>query len=124
MDGRGLFPEGWHPQSLLSSRDGLHSAGRPALREVRDLRYYFIDFGLSTHGESMTLGEHGQEEAPELSSTVPYDPYKLDVYILGKAYGRFFVPVSTRGERAENPVLTSRCYHSDLGEKSLPSSYL
>ncbi|KAG9047865.1 hypothetical protein FS837_001341 [Tulasnella sp. UAMH 9824] len=98
MDGRALFPNGWHPQTFLATRDALDSAGRPALREVRDLRYYFIDFGLSTHGESMTLGEDGQEEAPELSLTVPYDPYKLDVYILGKAYARFFLPRFARGE--------------------------
>ncbi|KIO31891.1 hypothetical protein M407DRAFT_45980, partial [Tulasnella calospora MUT 4182] len=98
MDRHALYPNGWHPQSWLATRDGLASTGRRALREVQDLRYYFIDFGLSTHCESLTIGEDGQEGAPELSLTVPYDPYKLDVYILGKTYGRLLVPPFARGE--------------------------
>ncbi|KAG8914426.1 hypothetical protein FRC01_004082 [Tulasnella sp. 417] len=100
MDGRALYPKGWHPQRWLSARDYQGCAGRPAFREVQDLHYYFVDFGMSTRGESLTIGEDGQEEAPELSLTVPYDPYKLDVYILGKSYQRFFVPRFAKGEFA------------------------
>lgn len=58
------------------------------------MTYYFIDFGLATHGENQTTGLDGQERAPELSDTVPYDPYKLDVYILGMAFQRYFSTVS------------------------------
>ncbi|KAG8914066.1 hypothetical protein FRC01_004239 [Tulasnella sp. 417] len=61
-----------------------------AIREVERVSYYFVDFGLSTHQKSLTLGLAGQEDAPELSEKIPYDPYKLDVYILGMAYKRVF----------------------------------
>ncbi|KAG8926386.1 hypothetical protein FRC01_008926 [Tulasnella sp. 417] len=98
MDGRALFPHGWHPQSLLTSRDGLHNAGFPSLREVEQLRYYFIDFGISSWNEDMTVGDIGQERAPELSETIPYDPYKLDVYILGMEYSKFFEARYREGE--------------------------
>ncbi|KAG8920047.1 hypothetical protein FRC01_000951 [Tulasnella sp. 417] len=37
-------------------------------------------------GEDRTTGFDGNERAPELSYTVPYDPYRLDIYILGKTY--------------------------------------
>lgn len=94
MDGRALFPDGWHPQSLLTSRDGLGNAGFPSLREVEQLRYYFIDFGISSWNEDLTVGDAGQERAPELSETIPYNPYKLDVYILGMAYSKFFEAVN------------------------------
>ncbi|KAG8897436.1 hypothetical protein FRB99_008153 [Tulasnella sp. 403] len=41
--------------------------------------------------EDKTLGVDGQERAPELSSDVPYDPYKLDVYILGMAFEQLLI---------------------------------
>ncbi|KAG8922681.1 hypothetical protein FRC01_013737 [Tulasnella sp. 417] len=88
MDGRALFPNGWHPQGFRTSKNGKEPVPIPSLREVDRLRYYFIDFGISTVGEDMTVGTPGQERAPELSADIPYDPYKLDVYILGMAYKR------------------------------------
>ncbi|KAG8926388.1 hypothetical protein FRC01_008928 [Tulasnella sp. 417] len=88
MDGRALFPNGWHPQGFRTSKDGKAPVPIPSLREVDRVRYYFIDFGISTVGEDMTVGTPGQERAPELSADIPYDPYKLDVYILGMAYKR------------------------------------
>jgi len=33
----------------------------------------------------------GQERAPELLTEQPYDPYKLDVYILGMAYQHLLI---------------------------------
>ncbi|KAG8921230.1 hypothetical protein FRC01_000349 [Tulasnella sp. 417] len=67
MDGRRLFPSGWHPQ---------HWEVLPNGRSMK---------------EDQVVGVDGQEPVPELSDTVPYDPYKLDVYILGMAYRHFLI---------------------------------
>lgn len=94
MDGRDLFPNGWHPQGRSLATDGtvLKNHG-PSRTAVGGVRYYFIDFGISTHNQDLTVGSDGQEPAPELSDNVPYDPYKLDVYILGMVYRRFLLEV-------------------------------
>ncbi|KAG8913703.1 hypothetical protein FRC01_004418 [Tulasnella sp. 417] len=90
MDARALYPEGWHPQAYLRTPDFKKILAPRAIREVERVSYYLVDFGLSTHRQSLTLGLAGQEDAPELSEKISYDPYKLDVYILGMAYKRFF----------------------------------
>ncbi|EJD48803.1 hypothetical protein AURDEDRAFT_162263 [Auricularia subglabra TFB-10046 SS5] len=50
--------------------------------------FYFIDFGVSSRhegpGPHLVTGVICRDKtAPELSSTVPYDPFKLDIYLLG-----------------------------------------
>lgn len=57
------------------------------------VRYLFIDFGISSLGEEKVLGFAGIVKAPELSEMYPYDPFKVDVYILGKMYERLFAEV-------------------------------
>lgn len=95
MDARGMFPQGWHASEMYRFPDGKHmgSSQYASRTAAGNVRYYFIDFGISTVNQDSTLGIHGQELAPELSATVPYDPYKLDVYILGKAYTNFLLAV-------------------------------
>jgi len=92
MDARAMFPKGWHPQSPTQLPNNAamthHIDSRTA---VGGVRYYFIDFGISTRGEDSTLGFDGRERAPELSNDVPYNPYKLDVYVLGMMYQHFLV---------------------------------
>ncbi|KAG8997917.1 hypothetical protein FRB90_012409 [Tulasnella sp. 427] len=90
MDGRAIYPEGWHPQSFLRARQYPKTLQPGSIRDVEDMSYYFIDFGLATYKQNLTTGMDGQERAPELSDIEPYDPYKLDVYILGMAFRRFF----------------------------------
>lgn len=97
MDGRALFPHGWHPQHWNFYPDGkLIGPERfnSSRTSVGGVRYYYIDFGISTLNQDRVLGLDGQERAPELSDTQPYDPYKLDVYILGMAYANFILAVS------------------------------
>ncbi|KIO20528.1 hypothetical protein M407DRAFT_29843 [Tulasnella calospora MUT 4182] len=92
MDGRRLYPAGWHPQHWEVLPDGRSmKGGEPSRTAVGGVRYYFIDFGISSHNEDQVVGFDGQEPAPELSDSVPYDPYKLDVYILGMAYRHFLI---------------------------------
>ncbi|KAG8895380.1 hypothetical protein FRB99_000617 [Tulasnella sp. 403] len=89
MDGSALFPRGWHPQSFFLERSGRPLKDEKPSRTARGgVRYYIIDFGISTRGQAKTVGFDGQERVPELSDDVPYDPYKLDVYVLGMAYKR------------------------------------
>ncbi|KAG6808707.1 hypothetical protein H0H93_016588 [Arthromyces matolae] len=55
---------------------------------IKSLRYYYIDFGLSrrytTNVGVLDLGIVGQDKTyPERSNTVPYDPFKADLYQMG-----------------------------------------
>lgn len=67
----------------------------PSRTAVGGVRYYFTDFELATSDQSSALGFVGQVRAPEESETVPYDPYKLDIYVLGKTYHHLMMEVST-----------------------------
>ncbi|TFK83980.1 hypothetical protein K466DRAFT_554244 [Polyporus arcularius HHB13444] len=95
MDGRALYPEGHHPVRRKYSADAIHEL-RPLSRTNCPVRYYFIDFGLSKmfeEGEStLVLGRTGRDkQIPELSSVVPYDAYRADVFALGNLYYKEFV---------------------------------
>ncbi|KAH8103569.1 kinase-like domain-containing protein [Cristinia sonorae] len=90
MDGRPLFPEDHHPvltsQTPDVSRDATHLK-----RLQHPVKYYYVDFGLSTHfkdGEPpYVLGTKGADQsAPELSDETPYNAFMLDVYVLGHVY--------------------------------------
>ena len=98
MDGRLLFPDGWHPMLPHLHYDGryLFSTGSecPSRTALGEPRYFFIDFGISTWGQPLALGLDGQERAPELSDEDPYDPFLLDVYILGMTFRRCLLDVS------------------------------
>lgn len=99
MDGRPLYPHGHHPVRLAYTPDALFDA--PALsRTQRSVRYYFIDFGLSSHftpGQSpLVLGTKGRDkDPPELSDEIPYNAFQLDIYILGNVYNKEFFEVGT-----------------------------
>ncbi|KAG8921054.1 hypothetical protein FRC02_000471 [Tulasnella sp. 418] len=98
MDARRIFPDGWHPMDPVYLPN-LKPAGEGLSRtETGGVRYYFIDFGLATRGESLVLGKDGQERAPELETgdETLYDPFKLDIYILGKTFEEYIVK-DTRG---------------------------
>lgn len=61
-------------------------------RSEVDIKYYFIDFGLSALYPSLEAREKELEgwgrykQAPELSRTVPYDVFPLDVWCLGQVF--------------------------------------
>ncbi|PIL24563.1 hypothetical protein GSI_12447 [Ganoderma sinense ZZ0214-1] len=95
MDGRTLYPEGHHPVRTDFLPDGANDA-RPFPRSSANVRYYYIDFGLSRlfeEGESpLVLGRTGRDkEIPELSNEVPYDAYRADVFALGNLYYKEFI---------------------------------
>ena len=88
MDASSLFPAGHHP-IVLSRLPDLSQSAYPLPRRTTSVRYYLTDFGLSTafsrdDEARLVLGRWGLDKGvPELSDTVPYDPFKTDIWILG-----------------------------------------
>ncbi len=98
MDASALYPRGFHPlyTGFLPDASGL----APKLsRSSAPVTYHLMDFGISTrfspdHPSKLVLGTDGIEDSvPELSKTVPYDPFKTDVYIIGALIRQQFLDV-------------------------------
>ncbi|OJT07918.1 hypothetical protein TRAPUB_1197 [Trametes pubescens] len=94
MDARSLYPSGHHPVQLGYSLD-LLSPVSPLPRAGRNIRYFYIDFGLSARfpegTPSLVIGDVGRNaDVPELSDTVPYDAFKVDIFSLGHLYSKLF----------------------------------
>ncbi|OJT09380.1 hypothetical protein TRAPUB_14162 [Trametes pubescens] len=103
MDASAMFPQGFHPMKELSLPDISGSA--PILHRVDvPIRYYFIDFGISSRfatnqGPTLVLGTQGlDDEVPELSDTVPYDPFKTDIFIIGNVFRQQFLQVYSNAD--------------------------
>lgn len=99
MDGTQLYPSGFHPVQFDNLPDSLWPAW-PYTRfgSPNRVKYYFIDFGMSVilpPGSSrLVLGELGlDQDVPELSATIPYDPFKADIFILGNVLRQEFYNV-------------------------------
>jgi serine/threonine protein kinase len=93
-----MWPKGFHPIALSELPDGSGPAPSRARLPSR-VKYIFIDYGLSTYvprGEPTTMvtGMYGRDQsAPELSDTVPYNPFMLDIYDVGSMLRRLFTEV-------------------------------
>ncbi|KAH9938692.1 uncharacterized protein B0H18DRAFT_968369 [Fomitopsis serialis] len=82
-----------------------------SLSTGNSVKYYFIDFGLSVYTPSdkrgaLVLGNEGRDRAPpELSSghKVPYDPFKLDVFLIGNVLLVPLVDRMTRKDPVDRP---------------------
>jgi len=95
MDGDALFPEGFHPVAQHRRRDAALAEPTVLTRSQEGVvvKYYFIDFGISTQffGErELVLGSQGRDDTvPELSKPEPYDPFALDVYVAGNLFREY-----------------------------------
>ena len=93
-----MYPEGFHPVKYSYKRD--YSGWATYVpRSVAGVRYYFADFGISVHKsreeDKFVTGVLGRDQdPPELSDTVPYDPFKLDVFIVGNMLKQEFFDVT------------------------------
>ncbi|KAH9888346.1 kinase-like domain-containing protein [Cubamyces lactineus] len=92
MDGSPIYPQGFHPVLIHQTEDAIHDA-HPLSRMDHPVTYYYIDFGLSVRfaegASPLVVGKVGQRtDVPEMSSTVPYDAFKADVYALGDIFDR------------------------------------
>ena len=91
MDPSRVIPKGFHFVKW-ESHDGVKFNLTWRDRwSVRPVPHYFIDFGVSSRypaewKDIIDYGIFGQDKTvPEMSLTVPYDPFKMDVYQLGNA---------------------------------------
>lgn len=95
MEATALFPKSFHPVYDELLPDGYTPA--PILSRICvPVKYYYVDFGISVFippdvHPKLAIGPHGRDkEVPELSETVPYDPFKVDIFILGNFFRRYF----------------------------------
>ncbi|KAJ7680937.1 kinase-like domain-containing protein [Mycena polygramma] len=96
MDGQHLFPAGFHPRAQRNLQDGFRKA-KHYTRTQRPVKYYFIDFGISSKfepGEDTRVhpilgGDKSVPEFPTLQqmslamNTEKLDPFATDIYYLG-----------------------------------------
>ncbi|KAF9559496.1 hypothetical protein CPC08DRAFT_637755 [Agrocybe pediades] len=94
MDSSKVIPKGHHFRNWFSHTGLLGQRFEYNTRwKLRPHRYYIIDYGISTRctsSDAWILGVCGQDKTvPEMSETVPYNPFKLDVYQLGNVFKKF-----------------------------------
>ena len=99
MDSVHLYPCGFHPVRNILLYDC--SAPAPFIpRRDAGVKYHFIDYGVSSHfppgsWHRLVVGRDGRDQdIPELSDDVPYDPFKVDVYTIGSVLHHEFCDVS------------------------------
>jgi hypothetical protein len=110
-----MFPRGFHPvRDSFLPHD--MSALAPAIPRLGvGVKYYFVDYRMSSYfpegterqlvlGLADKLPGHDQD-VPELSDEVPYDPFKVDIFTIGNVLRREFVGVSTSSPR--NDIIIS-----------------
>jgi hypothetical protein len=90
MVGPGAFP----PEGYLSFVHRFTTTREPEALSIPQhqtaVRYFLVDFSISVifpdkKSRAKVLGTYGREKTtPELSNSVPYDPFPVDIYIAGK----------------------------------------
>ncbi|KIP07944.1 hypothetical protein PHLGIDRAFT_127367 [Phlebiopsis gigantea 11061_1 CR5-6] len=94
FDAEPMYPQGFHPVINNKTPDLASPAPFYSRSEVsKPIKYYIADFDLSSYlppgKPRRTLGRDGaDQEVPELSDEIPYDPFQVDVFILGNALRR------------------------------------
>jgi len=95
MDGDAMYPDGFHPISLRRTPD-YSGFAKYKSRTIAGAKYYYVDFGISVYvpealRPKLVTGVLGRDQdPPELSDSVPYDPFKLDIFIIGNMFRREF----------------------------------
>ncbi|KAH9962898.1 kinase-like domain-containing protein [Russula dissimulans] len=88
MDASRMYPRGFHPVDDILLPDYSRAAPRIPRLDAR-VRYYFVDYGISSYfpagsQRDLVVGRAGRDQdVPELSDTVPYDPFKVDIFTIG-----------------------------------------
>ena len=121
MDPGSLYPSGFHPawQDYTPDIQRYAKHGRRSnLTGDKRVRYYFVDFGISTlfpesppDGTSpgikrLVTGADGlEQDVPELRvPSYPYDPFAVDICILGYLFRKAFIWV-----RQSKPAIAKAC---------------
>ena len=83
-----MYPLGFHPVRTIFLADGRTYAPMVPRLEA-GVKYYFVDYGISSYfpagsKHELVLGTAGRDQdVPELSNKVPYDPFKVDIFTIG-----------------------------------------
>ena len=83
-----MYPHGFHPVHTIFLADARTYAPMVARVEA-GVKYYFVDYGISSYfpagsERELVLGIAGRDQdVPELSNNVPYDPFKVDIFTTG-----------------------------------------
>ncbi|KAL5530897.1 hypothetical protein ACEPAG_3773 [Sanghuangporus baumii] len=97
MDGANLYPRGFHPGASYLDYSGKRLASPRHRRNVRGIKYYFTDFGISSRFDDannprLVTGKDCQDkQLPELYQDEPYDPFLVDIFLLGNVFKRVLV---------------------------------
>lgn len=99
MDGTPLYPDGFLNADPFFDGSGLRFAKPLRRSDVLQVKYYIIDFGLSTlfqdpNSPSLVTGDYAQDpDVPELSDKIPYNAFPVDVFTLGNLFRKDYVQV-------------------------------
>lgn len=95
VDAASMYPKGYHPVRVDSLPDiSIRAPFIPRIAVWPPVKYYFVDFGIAVRippevHPKLALGDLGiDQEVPELSVTTPYDPFRVDIFILGNVFRR------------------------------------
>lgn len=122
QDASSAFPGRRIHSTYTGYSEDMRTTYKALPRCMCSFKYYFIDFGISTRfegpGPHLVTGTIGRDPtAPEMSDTVPYDPFKLDIYYLGNHFLEQYVRVrSSHYKRALIMLIRDR------NTRTLPSS--
>lgn len=105
MDATRIFPRGFHPLKDNFLPHDISTLAPVLPRMDVGVKYYFIDFGISSYfpegtEPQLVLDPTGRnQDVPEFSDEVPYDPFKVDIFTLGNVLRREFVDVRSGSRR-------------------------
>ena len=114
-----MFPRGFHPVKDTLLYDLRTPAPTIPRRDV-GVKYYFVDYGISSYFPTgsephLVLGRDGRDQdVPELSDEVPYDPFKVDIFTIGNVLRSEFCNVSISSSDSSH-FLTHSQLHTNLG---------
>ena len=97
-----MYPQSFHPtlRDWLPDNIMIRAPYCSRSRASSPIKYYFIDFGYSSHfspdeTNRLVVGSKGLDgEVPELSDDIPYDPFRLDIFVIGNLFYQTFLTVS------------------------------
>jgi hypothetical protein len=99
FDATHMYPLGFHPVHDVLLDDVTTFA--PVIPRLETgVKYYFVDYGISSYfpagsQRELVFGIAGRDQdVPELSNSVPYDPFKVDIFTIGNVLRREFQAVS------------------------------
>jgi hypothetical protein len=107
MDGRPIFPQGWHFTRRGCAPNGVDLVA-PLARIDHPVQYFIIDYDCAMRfnpGQSHLLeGFDGDKTCPpEVKRNQQYDAFKMDVFMLGDVFDKSFFQACT-----ERPMVITK----------------